>query len=62
MWGWAFLGAASRNASEHSEHADLPQEPHLVVEQILFDDLAILPARDRAELELQQVSTDSVVP
>ncbi len=41
---------------ERSEHADLPQEPHLVVEEILFDDLAICPTRDRAELELERLA------
>ena len=38
-----------------SEHADLAQESHLVIKQLLLDDLAVLPARHRAELELKRL-------
>ena len=39
-----------------SEYADLPKETDLVVEQVLFDDLAVLPACDRAEFQLERSS------
>ena len=32
------------------QHADLPEEPDLVVKEVLLDDLAVLPSRHGAEL------------
>src|SRR5215831_7485990 len=39
-----------------SEHADLTEEPHLVVEQVFLHDLAVLPSRNGAELQLEGFS------
>src|SRR5262249_47808974 len=36
-----------------SEHADLPQKSDLIVEEPLLDDLSVLPAGNRAELNLE---------
>src|SRR5690349_18314059 len=36
------------------QQTDLPQEADLIVEELLLDDLAVLPARDRAELQLER--------
>ena len=44
----------ARNApAQLSEYADLPEKTYVVVEQILFDDLAVLPSRDRAEFQFE---------
>jgi hypothetical protein len=41
------------SASDPSQHADLTEESHLVVEEVLFDNLAVLPSRNRTEFELE---------
>src|SRR5579864_1354273 len=38
------------------QHSDLPQESHLVVEEIFLDDLTVLPARNRTELQFECLS------
>jgi hypothetical protein len=38
------------------QDSDLTQEADLVVEQLLFDDLAVLPARNGTELQLERSS------
>jgi len=39
-----------------SEHADLTEEPDLVVEEVFLYDLAVLPSGDGAELQLEGLS------
>src|SRR5215467_4234239 len=39
-----------------SKHADLTEEPHLVVEQIFLHDFAVLPSCNGAELQLEAFS------
>jgi hypothetical protein len=34
----------------------LPEEPDLVVEEVLFDDLAVFPSCDRAKFQLERFS------
>src|SRR5204863_1790230 len=52
-WTVHFVGdrRCSGTSRGRLEHADLPQEADLVVEQLLLDDLAVPPPRHRAELE-----------
>src|SRR5215469_9154639 len=49
----ALFGNPSIQASA-SEDTDLPQEADLIVKQVLLHDLAVLPARDGAELHLER--------
>ena len=46
-----------RRRRENSYSADLTQEPDLIVEQIFFYNLAVLPSCNRAELELEGLSS-----
>jgi hypothetical protein len=38
-----------------SQHSDLTQKSNLIVEELLLDDLPVLPSSDRAELELERL-------
>src|SRR6516162_9310485 len=38
-----------------SQHSDLAQKSNLIVEELLLDDLPVLPSSDRAELELERL-------
>ena len=47
---------ADRQHSRASEDTNLPEEADLIVKQVLLHDLAVLPVRDGAELQLERLA------